>query len=248
MQLCWCPLGRFLMGSPPGEPNRRTIEGQNEAQVEVTLTHGFWIGQNDVTQGQWKQAMGALPGDTSAGAGGDFPVYNVDYEEAQRFCRRITEAAHASGALPGNWVFDLPTEAQWEYACRAGTKTATPFGSSLSSGQANFNGGLPYNGAAKGPFLDRVSKVGSYPANAWHIYDMAGNVWQWCRDLAGETLPGGTDPLDLRSGSASHVRRGGCWDDPGWACRSACRSAFEASRRATHIGFRVVLRVVAASG
>ena len=244
MKFCWCPAGRFVMGSPVDEPNRLTIEGRNEAQVEVTLTHGYWIGQYDVTQGEWKRAMGRMPGDMSAGAGSDFPVYNVDYEECNQFCKRITREAHASGELPGNWAFELPTEAQWEYACRAGTTTATPYGASLSSRQANFDGNFPYHGAAKGPFLGRTSRVGSYQPNAWGLYDMVGNLCQWCRDAAGNSLPGGTDPLQVKSESASHVRRGACWIDPGWVCRSASREAFEPWRRATHIGFRVVVEVI----
>src|SRR5260221_440637 len=123
--------------------------------------------------------------------------------------------------LSKEWEFRLPTEAQWEYACRAGTTTATSFGEKLSSKQANFQG-KPYNGAEEGPSLKMTVKVGSYPANAWGMHDMHGNVFEWCRDWYQSKLSGGTDPdlylaKDLasknRNGSMSRVRRGGCWGD-----------------------------------
>src|SRR5262245_55290288 len=162
IKLCWCPPGRFRMGSPPDEPERRP----DEAQVEVVLTKGFWMGKYEVTQGQWRRVVGALPGELTAagGAGDDFPVYNVNYAEAEAFCRRVNRRGRQSGELPAGWEFRLPTEAQWEYACRAGTATATAFGDRLSSKQANFQG-QPYNGAEPGPSLKRAAEVGSYPAN-----------------------------------------------------------------------------------
>jgi formylglycine-generating enzyme required for sulfatase activity len=183
-----------------------------------------------------------------AGEGDDYPVVEVNFAEAERFCKKLTELARQSGELPVSWEFRLPTEAQWEYACRAGTTTATAFGNKLSSKQANF-GGKPYNGAEEGPSLNRASKVGSYPANAWGLHDMHGNVVEWCRDWYHVRLPGGTDP-DLydakasatanRDGTYSRSRRGSAWSDDGWASRSAFRQRFEPERRADHIGFRVV--------
>ena len=165
------------------------------------------------------------------------------------FCRRLTQAEHRSGHLPQNWSYDLPSEAQWEYACRAGTTTATAFGDRLSSEQANFKG-RPYNGAEPGPPLNRAAKVGSYKPNAWGLHDMHGNTFEWCRDWYQRKLPGGTDP-DLRfaktsatqseHGGVSRVRRGGCWADDGWPCRSAFRLRFEPERRYDHIGFRVAV-------
>jgi formylglycine-generating enzyme len=244
VKLRWCPAGRFTMGSPAGEPERRP--GEN--QVQITLTSGFWMGQYDVTQGQWKRVVGELPGKLTAGDGDNFPVYNVNFAEAEEFCRKLTEQARAADELPTDWEFRLPTEAQWEYACRAGTTTATYCGDKLSSKQANFQG-KPYNGAEEGPSLKRTAEVGAYPANAWGLCDMQGNVCQWCRDWYHAKLPGGTDP-DLYSakstanvngdGTISRSRRGGCWADDGWACRSAFRQRFEPDRRADHIGFRVV--------
>jgi formylglycine-generating enzyme required for sulfatase activity len=245
VKLCWCPPGQFRMGSSPDEPERRP----DEAQVEVTLTKGFWMGKYEATQGQWKRVVGKLPGELTAelGEGDDVPVGNVNYPEAEAFCRKLTELGRQSGDLPAGWEFRLPTEAQWEYACRAGTTTATSFGDKLSSKQANFQG-RPYNGAENGPSLNRATKVGSYPANAWHLHDMHGNVYEWCRDWYHAELPGGEDP-DLssakgtpnRDGTFSRVRRGGAWCDDGLACRSARRLRFEPERRYDHIGFRVAV-------
>ena len=247
VRLCWCPPGRFTMGSPPSEPERRP----GEDRVEVRLTRGFWIGKYEVTQGDWKRIVGELPGPPTAElpAGDDLPVGNVNFAEAEAFCRRLTELGRKSGDLPEGWEFRLPTEAQWEYACRAGTTTATAFGDSLSRTQANFQG-KPYNGGAdEGPSLKRAARVGSYPANAWGIHDMHGNTFEWCRDWYHPKLPGGNDP-DLysarqttsrnRDGTVSRVRRGGAWTDDGWPCRSAFRLRFEPERRYDHIGFRVV--------
>jgi formylglycine-generating enzyme required for sulfatase activity len=246
VKLCWCPAGKFTMGGPPDEPERRPGEGQ----VEVTLTKGFWTGKFEVTQGQWKRVIGKLPGELTAELpeGDDYPVGNVNFAEAEAFCAKLTDLGRKSGDLPEGWEFRLPTEAQWEYACRAGTTTATAFGDKIGSKQANVKN-KPYNGGEEGPELGKAAKVGSYPANAWGLHDMQGNVVEWCRDWAHAKLPGGTDP-DLydakataaknRDGTFSRSRRGSAWTDDGWASRSALRQRFEPERRADHIGFRVV--------
>jgi formylglycine-generating enzyme required for sulfatase activity len=246
MKLCWCPPGKFIMGSPPNEAERRS----GEDQVAVTLSRGFWMGKYEVTQADWKRVMGKLPGELTAelSEGDDYPVGNVNFAETEAFCRKLTEIAHTSGELPKDWEFRLPTEAQWEYACRAGTTTATSFGNSLSSKQANFKG-KPYNGGAPGPSIGKATKVGSYPANAWGLHDMHGNIYEWCRDWYHVKLPGGTDPdlysaqstaVKNRTGGYSRVRRGGAWTDDGWALRTAFRLRFEPERRYDHIGFRVI--------
>ena len=131
VRLCWCPPGKFTMGSPPDEPERRP----GEDRVEVTLTRGFWTGKYEAMQGQWKRVMGQLPGELTAELpeGDDYPVGNVNFAEAEGFCAQLTELGRKSGELPEGWEFRLPTEAQWEYACRAGTTTATAFGDKLSS-------------------------------------------------------------------------------------------------------------------
>ena len=242
LKLCWCPPGRFRMGSPPDEPGRRA----DEAQVEVTLSRGFWTGKYEVTQGQWKGVMGAIPGELIAGQGDEFPVYWINFSEAEEFCRRLTERARAAGELSAGWEFRLPTEAQWEYACRAGTMSAYAFGDTLTSRQANI--GKPYDGTPDGTPGTAASKVGSYAANAWGLHDMHGNEFEWCRDWYHAQLPGGVDPdlrevqgLPNRDGTYSRVRRGGAWMDADRFCRSALRLRYEPPRRADHIGFRIVV-------
>ena len=131
----------------------------------MTLTKGFWAGKYEVTQGDWKRVIGKLPGALTAELpeGDDYPVGNVNFAEAEAFCRKLTELARKSGELPEGWEFRLPTEAQWEYACRAGTTTATAFGDKLSSKQANFKG-KPYNGGEPGPSLGKAAKSRQLPA------------------------------------------------------------------------------------
>jgi formylglycine-generating enzyme required for sulfatase activity len=114
VRLRWCPAGVFTMGSPPDEPEQRP----GEDQVQVMISKGFWAGQYEVTQGEWKRVVGAFPAEFNVGAGDDYPMYRVNFAEAEEFCRRLTSLAHAAGELPGDWEFRLPTEAQWEYAAR----------------------------------------------------------------------------------------------------------------------------------
>ena len=242
--VCWCPPGRFTMGSPPAERGRRP----DEAQVEVTLSRGFWTAKSEVTQGQWKSVMAKFPDRLPSpefGEGDTVPAYWINFDEAEAFCAEMSRRGHRSGALPESWEFRLPTEAQWEYACRAGTTGATAFGDSMTRQQANFAIDSPDRTVrAKGS----ARKAGSYPANRWGIHDMHGNVWEWCRDFYHPQLPGGTDP-DLygvkgtpnRDGTYSRVRRGGAWIEPESFCRAACRLRYESHRRSDHIGFRMVV-------
>lgn len=248
IKLCWCPPGRFEMGSPLSEPERRPFE----TQVSVTITRGFWIAAYETTQADWKRVAGKLPGELTKELpeGDELPLGNVSFAEAENYCAKLTEVAREAGALPSGWEFRLPTEAQWEYACRAGTTTATSFGKSIGSKQANIKGDKPYNGGELGPTLGRAARVGSYPANPWGLYDVHGNTCEWCRDWFHWRYPGGVDP-DLHdakatatkngTGDYSRSRRGSCWADDAWASRSAFRQRFEPERRYDHIGFRVVL-------
>lgn len=249
IKCCWCPAGRFIMGSPRSEAERRP----GEDQVQVTLTKGFWMAKFESTQGDWKRVMGDLPGPLTEElpAGDNLPVGNVNFAEAEAYCAKLTELAHASKQLPDDWEFRLPTEAQWEYACRAGTTTAMAFGESLSFKQANFRDkqyGTTHSTTLPS-WHGKAAKVGQYPPNAWGLCDMHGNTYEWCRDWYHAQLPGGVDP-DLHNaeatatksehGDKSRCRRGGCWCDPGWSCRSAFRLRFEPHRRYDHIGFRIV--------
>ena len=174
------------------------------------------------------------------------PVYWVSFIDAEAFCRALTERARRAGTLPAGWEFRVPTEAQWEYPCRAGTTTATSFGEQLGLHQANFKG-QPLEGGRGGPAVLRVTPVCTYPANPWGICDMHGNIFEWCRDWYHTQLPGGTDRtcttkgVPNRDGTYSRVRRGGAWNDEGWACRSGLRLNYEPERNSDHIGFRVVV-------
>jgi len=246
MKFCWCPPGEFTMGSPPSEPDR----DDDENQVDVTLSKGFWLGKYEVTQTEYQKVMGNNPSWFSADGGGkdmvtgmdtaNFPVEQASWEDAMEFCRKLTEQERRADKLPKGWKYSLPTEAQWEYACRAGTATATAFGESLSSAQANFRGNLPYNGAAKGPYLEKTCKVGSYKANAWALFDMHGNVYEWCRDWDVDGLRGGRDP-EVTSEQKKRVLRGGSWICYGWFCRSADRYSVTPGDQVHDIGFRVAL-------
>jgi formylglycine-generating enzyme required for sulfatase activity len=244
VRLRWCPPGRFVMGSPEGEAGHRP----DEAQVNVSLTRGFWMATFETTQGEWARIVGSFPAQAPSeqfGIGDDVPMYWVSYIEADRFCAVLTDRAHAAGTLPRPWSFRLPTEAQWEYACRAGTTTASAFGEALTVADANL-AMRPWNRQSGEPPAGRAVAVGRYRPNAWGLHDMHGNVWEWCLDWYHGELPGGTDP-DLshtggeqnRDGTFSRVRRGGAWIEDALFCRSAQRLRFEPERRSDHIGFRV---------
>jgi eukaryotic-like serine/threonine-protein kinase len=240
--------GSFLMGSPETEPERLGHEGP---QHQVTLSHDFWMGIYPVTQEQYQIVMGENP---SEFRGQNRPVENVSWEDAVAFCERLTEHASVSGLVPEGYVFRLPTEAEWEYCCRAGTDTATAFGDRLSSQQANFDGNYPYGDAEKGPYLEQTSDVGSYPANPWGLFDMHGNVWEWCLDAADwddrvktdTYVDGVIDPL-CQVGRY-RVLRGGSWLVNGRDCRSACRTANDPGARYGNLGFRVCLARSPAAG
>jgi len=210
----WIPPGTFMMGSPTNESER----GGYETQYTVTLSSGFWIGKYEVTQEQWEKEMGSNPSEFREPKN---PVDTVSWEDAISFCEKLNR--HESFGLPDGFRFNLPTEAQWEYACRAGTSNTYCFGDSLSSAQANFNGNHPYGGAPKGRYLKRTARVGSYKPNAWGLYDMHGNLYEWCRDVYGHyPEKSTTDPVGPKEGGL-RVHRGGCWMGHALSCRSADR-------------------------
>jgi sulfatase modifying factor 1 len=224
--------GEFLMGSPASEKGREN----DETQHRVRLTQPFWLGKYEVTQGQWKVVMGTDP---SKFKGDDLPVEQVSWEDAMAFCRKLNQM---DGNRPSGYVYSLPTEAQWEYACRAGKTTATAFGDSLSSREANFNGEKPYGGAAKEPKLGKTAPVGSYRPNAWGFYDLHGNVREWCSDWYGDYPSGSvTNPAGPSFGT-HRVDRGGSWFSYGGRCRSASRDWLTPGVRDFTLCFRPSLR------
>jgi formylglycine-generating enzyme required for sulfatase activity len=260
MRLVLIPAGTFKMGSPLGEKER----DEDEEQHEVEITRPFYLGVYEVTQGQFRKVMGYNPSYFSSDGKGkegvdyrsvkpgggadrvkeldstdDLPVDNVSWEEARTFLEKLS-------ALPQEKkrgrTYRLPTEAQWEYACRGGASSSTPFhfGSSLSSTQANFDGRSPYGRAAVGPYPERTRKVGSYRPNAFGLYDMHGNAWEWCSDWYEKDYYAKgpqRDPPGPSTGS-SRVIRGGRFSSSGGDCRSAFRFRYTPNERDRTIGFR----------
>ncbi len=247
----WCPPGTFMMGYSKGKEEiedisltiLKAIWGKGETTIEVDyksekqhtviLTKGFWIMETEVTQKQWKVIMENIPSGSSKDD--NFPVVDVSWNDCQEFCRRTG--------------FQLPTEAQWEYACRAGSTTAYFWGNALNGDKANCDGYFPYGTTIKGKSLGKTP-VGSYQSNAWGLYDMHGNVWEWCQDWYGDYPSGSvTDPAGPSNGS-SRVIRGGCFNFSAWYCRSACRACLSSDQYEVcipmvaganrNLGFRVV--------
>jgi formylglycine-generating enzyme required for sulfatase activity/serine/threonine protein kinase len=243
--------GVFLMGSPPGEAER-----DNEHQHEVEITQPFYAGIYLVTQEQYHRVMDQTPSWFSSTGSGEakvenldtrqFPVESVTHDDAVEFCRRLSELPEEK---ENGYLYRLPTEAEWEYICRGGPffkKPSPPFyfGNSLSPSQANFNGNYPYGGAAEGVYLERPTKVGSYPPNPLGLYDLHGNVWEWCADWYDKEYYKHSprkDPQGPEKGK-NRVLRGGAWYGDGRICRAACRNEGLPSERLNR-GFRVVLVV-----
>ena len=225
MEMIYCPPGEFMMGSPNTEEDRE----DNETQHCVRLTKGFWIGKYPVTQQQWKSVMGSNP---SNWEGDDLPVENVSWNDCQEFVSKLNETF-------GNGVARLPTEAEWEYACRAGTTTAYSFVNVLNGDKANCDGNYPYGTTKKGKYIGRTTSIGQYDPNFWGFYDMHGNVWEWCADWYGDYPSGSvTDPIGPASGDY-RVLRGGGWSSITWHCRSAYRNWHNPGNRNYYYGFRL---------
>lgn len=218
------PAGAYYMGSPAHEPRRSS----RELRHKVTLTRPFLMGQTPVTQELFKAVMGRNP---SFFKGPKMPVEQVSWNTALEFCLDLSEMAKHD--------FRLPTEAEWEFACRAGTKTAFHFGSSVDSTLANFDGGSPYGRAKKGRSIEKTTPVGSYPANPWGFYDMHGNVWEWCNDFLGNySREPAQDPCGP-SGGDERIVRGGSWGCDGERCRSASRNSLNPWFERSTVGFRL---------
>ena len=235
--MVWIPGGTFVMGSPESEAGRNS----DETQHTVTLS-GFYMSRYELTQREYLAVMGNNPsyfqGDLNR------PVELVSWFDATGYCDQLNAR---EGRLGSGWVYRLPTEAEWEYACRAGTTTPFHYGPDLLSGMANFYGqyeyigGVGYRNNPSGISLGRTTTAGSYACNAFGLYDMHGNVWEWCRDWYG-TYPVGSvaDPRGPASGSF-RVIRGGSWSNDAGYCRSAQRNGFWPDDRGYYVGFRPVL-------
>ena len=229
MKFVYIPPGSFMMGSPPGEPQRHP----DEAGHQVTLSKGFYLGMTEVTQGQWHKVMGNNPSAFS-GCGKDCPVESVSWHDVQKFIRKLND-------MEGKNMYRLPTEAEWEYACRAGTKTLFSYGNCLSTDQANFDGRRTLDDCSNGNYRKTPVPVATFAANSWGLYDMHGNVWEWCRDWYGKKLPGDvTDPTGAPAGKY-RVVRGGSWFSVDHDCRSANRDRSAPHLELNHTGFRVVM-------
>jgi serine/threonine protein kinase/formylglycine-generating enzyme required for sulfatase activity len=223
LELVWIKPGQFMMGSPDSEKFR---DG-NEKLHRVTLAQGFWMGKYEVTQKQYETIMGNKPS-RFKDVGPDSPVEQVTWDEAMSFCQKLTLAERSSGKLPRGYEYRLPTEAQWEYACRSGEQGAY-------AGDLDQMGWYAVNSGNK------IHPVGQMSPNAWGLFDMHGNVWEWCLDWFGDYAAGAlTDPTGPSSGS-ERVARGGAWSSRALYCRSSNRSGIAPGTRDAILGFRVVL-------
>jgi sulfatase modifying factor 1 len=224
MKFLWIPPGSFEMGST-------RIEDANPVRT-VNISRGFWMGQFEVTQAQWRAVTGKAP---SSFKGDSLPVEQISGDDVDSFIRKLN-------AL-GRGGFRLPTEAEWEYACRAGTTSEFCYGDSLDSSQANFDGNFPYGGAKDGVYREKTMPVGSFRPNAWGLYDLHGNVWELCSDWYDpdyyRSRPNpDNDPRGPSDGSFG-VERGGAWRNVADECRSASRSRYLPGFRYNSIGVRL---------
>ena len=240
------------MGSPANGSGR----GTNKTQRQVSVS-SFYMGKYEVTQKEYQEIMGSNPSNFK---GPNLPVERVSWFDAIEYCNRLSErdgltpAYTISGSgkkRTASWNrsangYRLPTEAEWEYACRAETSGPFSTGNNITTSQANYDGNYPYNKNEKGEYRQKTTPVGSFAANPWGLYDMHGNVWEWCWDWYG-AYPKVTaenavqkDPLGASSGS-SRVLRGGSWYNIGRHLRSTARNSFSPSSRSSDTGFRLAL-------
>lgn len=229
--LVWISPGTFTMGSPSNELDRAANEGP---QTVVTLTRGLFLGKHLITQGEYLAVVGnnpsSFPGQTNR------PVETVSWLDASNYCAKRTQRDLAAGRIPSGSFYRLPTEAEWEYACRAGTTTRFYYGDDPQYTNLTSNAWYASNSG------NTTHPVGQKLPNPAGLFDMAGNVWEWCQDWYAPTYPGGQviDPLGPSTGS-SRVLRGGSWFSFAWDCRSAARNFTDPALGFSVIGFRVVL-------
>jgi formylglycine-generating enzyme len=226
MRFVHIPAGEFAMGSPANEPGHQ----KDETLHRVVISRPFYLGATEVTQRQWQAVMGYNPSAFPA-SGPDAPVERVSWNQVQEFVRRLNRRV--------NGRFRLPTEAEWEYACRAGTATPYSFGMRITTEQANYDGRYPLPGQPAGVFREATAPAASYPPNRWGLYDMHGNVWEWCADEYCPYPAGAVrDPFNSCR-SPYKVIRGGSWYFGADSARSALRYTHEPQLSGFSIGFRL---------
>jgi formylglycine-generating enzyme required for sulfatase activity len=244
LTMLWIPPGRFWMGSPASELERRESEGpQHLVQLQ-----GFFLGQTPITQLQWRTVARWKPGkgepawqrrlapDPSMFKGDQRPVEGVSWSDANEFCRRLSQRTGR--------IYTLPSEAQWEYACRAGTITAFHFGATISTKLANVDGRQAYGTGPVGEHRGQTTDVASFPANPWGLHDMHGNVWEWCADhwhanYEGAPKDGRAWLDDKADEGEARLLRGGSWGFHPRLCRSAYRNRMHPDGSYCDCGFRV---------
>ncbi len=231
MVVVFVPAGEFEMGSPMEELKRDNDEGQHH----IKLTKPFYMGKFEVTQLQYREIMSENP---SKFGGDNLPVDNVNWYEAARFLKKLSDKTGLK--------FRFPTEAEWEYACRAGTTTAFNTGTTIDSDFANYQATTPYANGIIGKDLERTTKVGSYAPNAFGLYDMHGNVWEWCGDFYDKEyykITPTVNPQGPQVNDGDKVMRGGAWNEKPYKCRSADRNNRGPKANQPVIGFRVVMDI-----
>ncbi|MBC8393272.1 MAG: formylglycine-generating enzyme family protein [Deltaproteobacteria bacterium] len=227
MEFVYIQPGTFIMGSPTNEPGR----DNDEKQHRVNLTKGFYMQTTEVTQGQWKEVMGSNPSHFK-NCGVDCPIEKVSWSDVQQFINKLNQRE-------GSGTYRLPTEAEWEYAARAGSKTAFANGD-ISGTVCGYDSNLDAMGWYCGNANNKTHPVAQKQPNAWGLYDMHGNVWEWCQDWFGAYPSGSvTDPTGP-SGGSFRVLRGGSWDHDARCCRSAFRGRGNPGRRDDYLGFRLL--------
>jgi formylglycine-generating enzyme required for sulfatase activity len=221
----WIPPGRFMMGSPLDEPKR----DNDEAQHLVTLNRGYWLADTACTQALWQTVTGNNPAQFKDDP--QNPVEQVSWDDIQLFLQQLNTEVPALAA-------GLPTEAQWEYACRAGTSTPFSFGHTITTHPANYDGNYPYKNGQQGEYRGQTIPVKALAANPWGLYQMHGNVWEWCADWYAEyTMAQSVDPTGPETGN-QRVVRGGSWISSARRLRSAYRSRGRPGSRNDVRGFR----------
>ena len=237
LTLMLIPAGELLMGAPEDEPE----SDDDERPQHLVKVPQFLMGRYPITQAQWRVVAGyamvgeELDADPSYFKGDNLPVENVSWDDAQEFCQRLSVQTRKD--------YRLPSEAQWEYGCRSGTTAPFHYGEMITSDLANYYGTKIYNNGPQGESREQTTEVGMFPANEWGLYDMHGNVFEWCEDDEHSNYEGapsdGSAWVEIDRELTERILRGGAWDSYPVLCRSACRDCLVRDVRNSHIGFRV---------